>query len=176
MQLEGTAAGLQTEGCEHGIPNEHGCFSARCPSRCSSAQCRRSSASGFPHSRFCQAQGNTFGAVRDVMLQSKANRKFKKRREQITGSLLLLGGCQDLLCYSHDSHVVLWLHRDLQHFGPVHHSLHAGCGDSLPGDAVDLVKGVWFQELLIRGADVNLKPQLSSTLVPTKLVKSNQRI
>lgn len=80
-----------------------------------------------------------------------------------------------LLYYSHHSHVVLWLHRDLQHFGPVYHSLHAGCGNSLPGDAVDLVKGVWFQELLIRRADVNLKPQLSCTLVPTKLVKSNQR-
>lgn len=86
MQLEGTAAGLQTEGCERGIPNERGCFSARCPSRCSSAQCRRSSASGFPHSRFCRMQGDTFGAVRDVMLQPKANRK------QITGSLFLLGG------------------------------------------------------------------------------------
>lgn len=78
------------------------------------------------------------------------------------------------LNYSHHSHVVLWLQRDLQHFGPVHHPLHTGCGDSLPGDAVDLVKGVRLQELLVRGADVDLEPQLSCALVPTKLVKTNQ--
>lgn len=48
------------------------------------------------------------------------------------------------LCYSHHSHVVLWLQRDLQHFCPVDHPLHAGCGDSLPSNAVDLVEGVGF--------------------------------
>lgn len=78
------------------------------------------------------------------------------------------------LSYSHHSHVVLWLQRDHQHFGPAHHPLHAGRGDSLPCDAVDLVKGVWFQELLVRCADIDLEPQLSSALVPAKLITANQ--
>lgn len=81
-----------------------------------------------------------------------------------------------LLFYSHHSHVVLWFQRDLQHLRPVHHPLHAGCGDSLPGDAVDLVKGVWFQELFVRRADVDLEPQLCCPFVPMKLVKSNQML
>lgn len=81
-----------------------------------------------------------------------------------------------LLFYSHYSHVVLWLQRDLQHLRPVHHRLHAGCGDSLPGDAVYLVKGVWFQELFVRRADVDLEPQLRCPFVPTKLVKSKQML
>lgn len=45
--------------------------------------------------------------------------------------------------------MALWLQRDLQHFSAVDHPLHAGCGDGLPGDAVDLVEGVGFQEPLI---------------------------
>lgn len=79
------------------------------------------------------------------------------------------------LDYSHHSHVVLWLQRDLQHFGPVHHPLHAGRGNSLPGDAVDLVKGVRFQDLLIRCADIDLEPHLSCALVPAKLIKKKER-
>lgn len=78
MQLEETAAGLQAEGCEPETPNERGCFSVRCRSRCSSARCRRFSAWGFPHSRSCQMQGSMFGAVRAVLLQSKANLNLKK--------------------------------------------------------------------------------------------------
>lgn len=80
------------------------------------------------------------------------------------------------LDYSHYSHVVLWLQRDLQHLGPVHHPLHAGRGDSLPSDAVDLVKGVWFQELLVRCADVDLEPQRSCALVPVELMMANQAL
>lgn len=51
--------------------------------------------------------------------------------------------------YSHHSHVVLWLQRDLQHFGPIDHPLHAGRSDSFTGYTVDLVEGMGFQKPLI---------------------------
>lgn len=54
-----------------------------------------------------------------------------------------------ILYYSHHAHVVFWFKRNLQHFSPVDHRLHAGCGNSLPGDAMNLVEGVGFQEPLI---------------------------
>lgn len=73
------------------------------------------------------------------------------------------------LCYSHYSHMVLWLERDLQHFGPVYHPLHAGRGDGLPGDAVDLVEGVGLQDPLVSCSYEDLQPQWSCALVPTEL-------
>lgn len=51
--------------------------------------------------------------------------------------------------YLHYCHAVLWLERNLQHFGPTHHPLYTRRGDGLPGDAVDLVESVWFQESLV---------------------------
>lgn len=80
------------------------------------------------------------------------------------------------LCYSHHSHVVLRLQRDVQHFGPVDHPLHAGCGDGLPGDAVDLVEGVGFQEPLVRCSYEDLQPQRSRALVPVELVRATKAI
>lgn len=95
--------------------------------------------------------------------------KFEKWHKQIVGRVQLRGCLPGSLHYSHHSHVVFGLQRDLQQFGPAHHLLHAGRGDGLPCDTVDLVKGVWFQELLIRCADKDLEPQLICTLVPEKL-------
>lgn len=78
------------------------------------------------------------------------------------------------LCYSHYSHVGLWLQRDLQHFGPIHHPLHAACGDSLPSDAVDLVESVGFQEPLICCPNEDLQHQWSCSLVPMELEKTTK--
>lgn len=58
MQLEGTEAGLQAEGCEPETPSGRVCFSDQCPSRRSSVQCRRFSASGFLRSQSWGMQGN----------------------------------------------------------------------------------------------------------------------
>ncbi len=80
------------------------------------------------------------------------------------------------LQYSQHSHVVLWLQRDLQHFGPVYHPLHAGCGDGLPGDAVDLVESVGFQEPLVSCSYVDVQPQRSCALVPAELMKATKTI
>ena len=76
------------------------------------------------------------------------------------------------LFYLHHSHVVLWLQRDLQHFGPVHHPLHAGRGDGFPGDAVDLVESVGFQEPLVGCSYEDLQPQRSCALVPAELKRN----
>lgn len=76
--------------------------------------------------------------------------------------------------YSHNFHVVLWLQRDLQHFSPVDQPLQAGCGDGLPGDAVDLVEGVRFQKPLISRADEDLQPQWRRALVTTELVRAKK--
>lgn len=80
------------------------------------------------------------------------------------------------LCYLHHSHVVLWLQWNLQHFGPVHHPLHAACGDSLPCDSVDLVESVRFQEPLVSCSYKDLQPQWSCALVPTELVRATKAI
>ena len=72
--------------------------------------------------------------------------------------------------------MIFWLQGDLQHFSPVHHPLHAGCGDGLPSDAVDLIEGVGFQEPLVRRPDEDLQPQCSCALVPTELVKAAKGI
>lgn len=77
-------------------------------------------------------------------------------------------------CYSQDSHVVLWLQKDLQHFGPVHHPLHTRCGDGFPGDAVDPVESVGFQDPLVSCSYEDLQPQWSRALVPTELVKETK--
>lgn len=61
-------------------------------------------------------------------------------------------------CYSHNSHVFLWLQSDLQHFCPVDHSLEAGRGNGLPRDSVDLVEGVGFQDPLIGCTNEDLEP------------------
>lgn len=74
------------------------------------------------------------------------------------------------LFYSHDSHVVFRLQRDLQHFGPVDHPLHAGRGDRFASDAVDLVEGVGFQQPLVCCPYEDLQPQRSCALIPTELV------
>ena len=72
--------------------------------------------------------------------------------------------------------MVLWLQRDLQHFGPVHHPLHAGCGDGLPGDAVDLVEGVRFQNPLVGCSYEDLQPHRSCALVPVELIRATKAI
>lgn len=61
-------------------------------------------------------------------------------------------------CYSHNSHVFLWLQSDLQHFCPIDHSLEAGCGNGLPRDSVDLVEGVGFQDPLVGCTNEDLEP------------------
>lgn len=61
------------------------------------------------------------------------------------------------LSYSQHTHVVLWLQGYLQHFGSTDVPLHAGCGDGLPSDAVDLVEGVRFQKPLISRPNEDLQ-------------------
>lgn len=63
MQLGGTEAGLQAEGCEPETPGGRVCSSARCRSRRSSVRCQRFSASGFLHSQSWGIQGNSWDQV-----------------------------------------------------------------------------------------------------------------
>lgn len=65
--------------------------------------------------------------------------------------------------------MVLWLQRDLQHFGPTDHSLHAGRSDSFPSDTVNLVERMWFQEPLVCCPYEDLQSQRSCALVPREL-------
>lgn len=73
------------------------------------------------------------------------------------------------LVYLHGSHVVLGLQGDFEHFSPVDHPLHAGCGDGLTGDAVDLVERMRLQRPLISRPDEDLQAQWSCALVSQKL-------
>lgn len=50
-------------GCAPGTPAAPACSSGRCPSRLCAARCRRSSASGCPHSRCCQRMETPFMAT-----------------------------------------------------------------------------------------------------------------
>lgn len=58
---------------------------------------------------------------------------------------------------SHGSHVVLRQQRDLQHLGIGLHGLVAGSGDSLAGDAVNLVESVRSQKSVICRANEELE-------------------
>lgn len=72
--------------------------------------------------------------------------------------------------------MVLWLQRNLQHFGPIHHPLHAGCGDGLPGDTVHLIEGVRFEDPLVCCSYEDLQAQWSCAFVPTELVRATKAI
>lgn len=72
--------------------------------------------------------------------------------------------------------MALWLQRDLQHFSAVDHPLHAGCGDGLPGDAVDLVEGVGFQKPLIGCSNKDLQRHCGCALVATELVTATRAV
>lgn len=72
--------------------------------------------------------------------------------------------------FSHCFHVVLWLQRDLQHFGAVDDLLKAGGGHRFASDAVNLVEGVRLEDALVRRADEDLKAErlLASVAVQLK--------
>lgn len=70
--------------------------------------------------------------------------------------------------------MALWLQRDLQNLRPTDHPFQAWRGDGLPSDAVHLVKGVGFQELLVCCPDEDLQPHRSRTLVSMKLKRGTQ--
>lgn len=72
-QPEGTQAGLQVEGCEHGTPVARVCFSAQCLSLRSSVRCLRFSALGFPHSRSWEIKDKPIGLVSQCILQQWAH-------------------------------------------------------------------------------------------------------
>lgn len=69
----------------------------------------------------------------------------------------------------HGLHVVLWLQRDLQDFGAVDNFLITRGGDSFPGDAVDLVEGVRFEDALVSRADEDLQTERFLASVAVKL-------
>lgn len=89
-------------------------------------------------------------------LVSKRDRLKKEKKSCGDRCYHIFRMCALSLSYSHHSHVVFWLQGDLQHFGPGDHPLHAGRGDSFPGNAVDLVESVRFQEPLVGRPDEDL--------------------
>lgn len=61
------------------------------------------------------------------------------------------------MAISHGFHVVLWLQWDLENFGAVDDFLKAGCGDGLPSDSMDLIKGMRLEDTFISCTDEDLQ-------------------